>query len=142
MIYQSVTALYSGKATRSFEYRKASERKKKEKRKRRKNYMNSDGNFYHTHHIPRTCSVGISSSSFAANPILFFFFFSFFFRGQETLEIPTRTSWKLQRKLLVFTRVSHICPANRLLRTGRHMSDNNSNNGKFFITSNARWNKY
>lgn len=91
MIYQSVTALYSGKATRSFEYRKASERKKKEKRKRRKNYMNSDGNFYHTHHIPRTCSVGISSSSFAANPILFFSFSLFFFADKKL--------WKYRRGL-------------------------------------------
>lgn len=137
MIYQSVTALYSGKATRSFEYRKASERKKKKKKEKEKLHEFGWELLPHPPH---------SADMLRGNIIFFFFcgqyfFFLFFFRGQETLEIP-RTSWKLQRKLLVFTRVSHICPANRLLRTGRHMRDNNTNNGKFFVTSNARWNKY
>lgn len=137
MIYQLVTALYSGKATRSFEYRKASERKKKKKKEKEKLHEFGWELLPHPPH---------SADMLRGNIIFFFFcgqyfFFLFFFRGQETLEIP-RTSWKLQRKLLVFTRVSHICPANRLLRTGRHMSDNNTNNGKFFVRSNARWNKY
>lgn len=135
MIYQSVTALYSGKATRSFEYRKASERKKKKKKEKEKLHEFGWELLPHPPH---------SADMLRGNIIFFFcgqYFFFLFFRGQETLEIP-RTSWKLQRKLLVFTRVSHICPANRLLRTGRHMSDNNTNNGKFFVTSNARWNKY
>lgn len=142
MIYQSVTALYSGKATRSFEYRKASERKKKRKKKEKEKLHEFGWELLP--HPPHSADMlrGNIIFFFCGQSNTFFFFFSFFFRGQETLEIPTRTSWKLQRKLLVFTRVSHICPANRLLRTGRHMSDNNSNNGKFFITSNARWNKY
>lgn len=141
MIYQSVTALYSGKATRSFEYRKASERKKKRKKKEKEKLHEFGWELLP--HPPHSADMLRGNIIFfCGQSNTFFFFFSFFFRGQETLEIPTRTSWKLQRKLLVFTRVSHICPANRLLRTGRHMSDNNSNNGKFFITSNARWNKY
>lgn len=137
MIYQSVTSLYSGKATRSFEYRKASERKKKKKKEKEKLHEFGWELLPHPPH----------SADMLRGNIIFFcgqsntLFFLFFFRGEETLEIP-RTSWKLQRKLFVFTRVSHICPTNRLLQTGRHMSDNNSNNGKFFLTNNARWNKY
>lgn len=74
MIYQSVTALYSGKATRSFEYRKASERKKKKKKEKEKLHEFGWELLPHPHHIPRTCSVGISSSSSAANTFFFFFF--------------------------------------------------------------------
>lgn len=138
MIYQSVTALYSGKVTRSFEYRKASERKKK-KKKKEKEKLHEFG-WELLPHPPHSADMLRGNIIFFCGQSNTLFFFSFFLRAEETLEIP-RTSWKLQRKLLVFTRVSHICPANRLLRTRRHMSDNNSNNGKFF-TSNARWNKY
>lgn len=134
MIYQSVTTLYSGKALVRISQSKR--KKKKEKEREGKITRIRMGTF-----TTPTTFRGHAPWEYHLLLLWPILFFSFFFRGQETLEIP-RTSWKLQRKLLVFTRVSHICPANRLLRTGRHMSDNNTNNGKFFVTSNARWNKY
>lgn len=79
MIYQSVTALYSGKATRSFEYRKASERKKKKKKEKEKLHEFGWELLPHPPH---------SADMLRGNIIFFFFcgqyfFFLFFFADKK-----------------------------------------------------------
>lgn len=138
MIYQSVTALYSGKVTRSFEYRKASERKKK-KEKKEKEKLHEFG-WELLPHPPHSADMLRGNIIFfcGQSNTLFFFFFSFAqkklwkYRG---LRGSCNESYSFLRGWATFV------PQTDCYEHMRHMSDNNSNNGKFF-TSNARWNKY